>query len=272
MRARADADRIGQAQQVDHQRRLGAKGSVETGLVGFVRHQLDQAQQPLRRGIQLAPFNDHRSGEVVALKQLEAEQAAEFHLRLRFDVAGNQGAARGAQRPRRGLQLVAGKAVDIDLEPCGEVDQRPEVIAHIGDAGDGESIAFALEILATRQQRRVIEGDYIDFEYHDVLWQQLDQIVFEKQGIDIDEGAYLAEHIGQAEFSEGFTDHVGGRRRRCRGTFDMGGVFRRGAEQQFVAGQSLVPVEDRLAADEDFSQLIARWGCLIAHRFRAKFQ
>ncbi|MDP2826961.1 MAG: hypothetical protein Q8O52_30295 [Sulfuritalea sp.] len=151
MRARAPTPtELVRRSRFDRQRRFGAEGGVETGLVGFFRHQLDQAQQALGRGIQRASFDNHRFGEVVSLEQMESQQVASFHLLLRFDVCRNQRAARGTKRPYQGLQVVFRKCVDIDLEPGGEIGQRPEAVACIGDAGEREGIAPGLEFMTAR--------------------------------------------------------------------------------------------------------------------------
>ena len=73
---RASADRIGQPQQIDQQRRFAAKDLVEAGFVGFFGDQFDQVQQALRRGIQLAPFDNRRFGEVVSLELMESQKPA----------------------------------------------------------------------------------------------------------------------------------------------------------------------------------------------------
>ncbi|MDP2826960.1 MAG: hypothetical protein Q8O52_30290 [Sulfuritalea sp.] len=71
----------------------------------------------------------------------------------------------------------------------------------------------------------------------------------------------LTEDIGQTEFGKGFADHIGGSSLKLHGAIVIGRVFRRGAKQQFVTGQPLVLVKDRLAAYEHFAQLLRRLGC-----------
>jgi hypothetical protein len=268
--AGTDTHRIGQAQQVDDQCRFGAEGGIEHRGFGVLGRQPDQAQQALGRGIQLASLDNHRPGKIVALKQMEAEQPAKLHLRLRFDVSRDQRATRGAQRPCGRLQPISRQAVDIDLEPGGKIDQWPDPVVDVGDAGQREGVAAGLEFLALGQKGFFGKGRDVDFEHHNVFRQQLDQVTAEKQGVDIDEGTYLAEHIGKAELGEGLADNVRGC--RCRRCFaiDAGGVFFRGAEQQFVAGQALILVEDGLAAYEYLAQLIARFDGFLVHAWSTK--
>ena len=264
-RAQSGADRIGEAQEIDDEGRFTAEGSVEAAEIGFFRQQLDQAQKPLHRGVQLAAFKHHRLGEIGSLEKLEAEHAAQLHLCLRFDVGGNQFAARGGQGTGDRLQTVGGNGVEVDHDPGGEIDQRPGSIADVGDTRQREGIAQALELTAAFEQgvvRKTLGGN---LQHHCFQGQEFDEVARNELALDLDEGTHLPENIRQTKFRKCLGDDV------CRRSCSVGGagmVLPRVVEQQLVADQGLVLVQDGLSADKDFSQLVSRIVGRISHGFR----
>ena len=124
-RGHAAAGRVGQAQQIEGERRLLLERLFHRAVVGVAAEQGEQAQEGEFGGLQPAPLDDQWAGEVVALEEFEAQGAAGFHLLHALDLLGQQGAAVGAQFGGERGQAFRGDAAQVDLDHFGQFEQRP---------------------------------------------------------------------------------------------------------------------------------------------------
>ena len=189
----------------------------------------DRPSRPARRD--RAAGDDLGLGEEAALEGGEAELAAEGEVGRRVDGGRDQDEVAVAQRGDLGAQAVGAVGGEVELDAPGEVHERLDA-GHIGHAVDDDAGA-PLDELADRRDEllvgalggRDLEDDAVGADRHRADPQQ--QVAADRQP----RGVAAGERV-QANLGERVDDDL------------------RAVDEQLVAEQVQVAVENRLARDE----------------------
>ncbi len=197
--------------------------------------------------IELAPGNDRRLGEVIALEQGEAELQALRHLFARVDFFGEQGFAQWFQFDRQLIELDGRQWLDVDLDDVDQGEQFGELRFELDDVVQRQSEARRLQGAAALDDRRRGGDGFEDFEDDGLAGQEFEHVAEQEVLVDIDEAAAIAQRRLDAQFAEGVGDDG---RRGPHAASDLRRIAAAVAKQEFVGMQLLITIKNGLAPKE----------------------
>ena len=145
----------------------------------------------------MAATDDGRPGKVVALKEVEAQRPAMFHLLAGLDFLGEY-LERQAQQRADQIDEGFSSRLHINLYDAHQRQQCTGAWVEAGVAGQRQCVAAVAQQAATGEHVVVRHSIEIEFQHHGIRRQQLDHIIENEGFVGVDEGLVRTERVADA--------------------------------------------------------------------------